>query len=181
MKLLLASFVFTFAIAAHAQTGNVQPPTTTTIPPLTDAQIASVLQTANKAEIEAGQLAAKKAQNAEVKKFAQDMVAAHKKASVEGDKAAKSAKVKAQDAPLAQDMKTTAEQTKSTLEQLNGIEFDKAYVNSQVSMHTDVLKTIDTQLLPSAKSAQMKGLLQKLRRDIEAHLKHAEALKAKLM
>jgi putative membrane protein len=44
---------------------------------VSDAQIASIVVTANQVDIDAGKLAASKATNPEVKKFGQQMVADH--------------------------------------------------------------------------------------------------------
>ena len=62
--------------ALLAALGLVAPPRL--LPPaVNDAQIASIVVTANQVDIDAGKLAASKTTNAEVKKFAQLMVTDH--------------------------------------------------------------------------------------------------------
>lgn len=181
---LAAALAAVPAIAQTTMTNNQTAPAATSgvtgVVPLTDAEIAGVLQTANKGEAEAGLLAVKKAQNPEVKKFAQMMVDDHKAALDQANKLINDNKLKPQKGTTAHDIKGTSAMAKSALEKLNGTEFDKAYMASQISMHQDVLKTIDTQLLPMAKAAEVKALVQNMRPKIEAHLKHAQEIQKKL-
>jgi len=171
---MAAALVLSFTAAA-ADSGSAM-----ASPPFTDAQIASVLRVVNKAEAESGQLAQKKAENPEVKQFASQMVVDHQRADQKVEKLMTQLKIKPQEFTTAQEMRVAAEQSKAKLEQLNGADFDKAFLESQISMHQDVLKTIDTQLLPSAKSAAVKTMVQEMRPKIAAHLRHAEALQTKL-
>ena len=174
-KIALGIFTTGISLSAMAQSG---PPANN--PSMTDAQIAAVLENADKGEAEAGQLAVSKAQNAEVKQFAQHMIDDHNANLKETQQQATDTKMKPQSNTVAQKVQSSGNMEKKKLEKLNGADFDKAYIDGQIAMHNDVLKTIDTSLMPSAKSAQVKALLQKTRPKIEAHLKEAQAIRAKL-
>jgi putative membrane protein len=78
------------------------------------------------------------------------------------------------------ELKAAATKNRIKLQKLNGRAFDKAYIDSQIALHKDVLRTIDDQLLPNAKSAQLKTMIQDQRPKIEAHLRRAEELRKKL-
>ena len=70
--------------------------------------------------------------------------------------------------------------TEASLKKLKGAEFDKAYVNHEVDYHQQVLDAIDKVLIPNAKNAELKGLIEKVRPAIATHLEHAKHLQASL-
>ncbi len=82
------------------------------------------------AEVELGRIAAERATSAEVKKFAQQMVADHSKAGEKLKKLAQQKKV-----PLPPEILPHAKQTKEKLAKLSRGEFDRAYVATMVEMH----------------------------------------------
>ena len=59
-------------------------------------------------------------------------------------------------------------------------EFDRAYVESQLKMHQDVLDTIENELLPAAQNDEIRQLLETMREDVETHLAEAQALQQKM-
>jgi putative membrane protein len=72
------------------------------------------------------------------------------------------------------------ETTRARLKGLSGAEFDKAYVDNEVTYHQTVLDAIDKTLIPSASNAELKGLLNKVRPNIAAHLEHAKHMQAQM-
>jgi putative membrane protein len=62
------------------------------------------------------------------------------------------------------------------LKDKKGADFEKAYIEEQVTMHQTVLDTIDTQLMPNAKAEELKALLTKTRSTVASHLDHAKQL-----
>ena len=66
------------------------------------------------------------------------------------------------------------------LKKLKGSAFDKAYVDHEVAYHEQVLDAIDKVLIPNAKNAELKGLIEKVRPAIETHLEHAKHIQASL-
>jgi putative membrane protein len=148
--------------------------------PLSDAQITSVLEVANDGEADLGRLAQIKTQNPDVKAFADDMVAEHSEAKALATQAANDMKMKPAPYVKTNELKAAATKSRIKLQKLNGRDFDKAYMDSQIAMHKEVLRTIDDQLLPNVKSAQMKTMIQDQRPKIEAHLRRAEELRKKL-
>jgi putative membrane protein len=61
-----------------------------------------------------------------------------------------------------------------------GVEFDRAYLQSQVTLHTAELKEFDTRLLPSAKTPEVSAELARVRATIATHLQQAKTLLAGL-
>jgi putative membrane protein len=157
-----------FALSAHAQSGP------------TDPQIAHIVVTANQIDIDAGKLAKSKSKNKEVDKFAQQMITDHTGVNKQAVALAKKLKVKPEDNDTSKSLMKGAKESEAKLKKLKGKEFDKEYVDHEVAYHQAVLDAIDKTLIPSAKNAELKGLIEKVRPAIEAHLDHAKHLQADL-
>jgi putative membrane protein len=147
---------------------------------VTDAQIASIVVTANQVDIDAGKLAESKASHADVKQFAQQMVTDHSGVNKQATELVTKLKVTPQDNPTSQSLKTGGEKNVAHLKTLSGTAFDKAYIDQEVTYHEAVLKAVDTTLIPSAQNADLKALLVKVRPAFVAHLEHAKQVQAML-
>lgn len=169
MKLsgLIAVGALAFATAAHAQGIN-------------DAQIASIVVTANQVDVDAGKLAQTKASNAEVKKFAAQMIADHEGVNKQAVALATKLKVTPQDNDTSKALKAGGDKNIANLKTLSGAAFDKAYVAQEVAYHQQVLDAIDKTLIPGASNAELKALLVKVRPAFATHLEHAQHIQASL-
>jgi|SRR6185503_9272253 len=166
VKLLLAALVAAPAVAL-AQAPN-------------DAQIAHIVVTANQVDIDAGKLAQGKAKSKEVKDFAKQMVTDHSGVNKQAKDLAAKLKVKPEDNPTSQSLKKGGEDNVKNLKGLKGDAFDKAYVDHEVVYHQAVLDAIDKTLVPSAKNAELKDLIVKVRPAFVGHLEHAKMIQAKM-
>src|SRR6266404_2591986 len=117
-----------------------------------DAQIASIVVTANQVDIDAGKLAQSTSANAEVKKFAERMITDHTGVNKSAVELVTKLKVTPEDNPTSQSLKS-------------GGESNLAH-----------LKT----LIPSAKNEELKALLVKVRPAFVAHLEHAKMLQSSM-
>ena len=138
-----------------------------------DEQIAAVVMAANASEINAGKLAESKGNNTEVKQFAQKMVTDHSKMNESAAALAQKTNMKPEDNEISKSLKADSAETMKKLQGLSGAAFDKAYVDSQVNAHETVLNTFDSTLIPNAKNAELKDMLEKGRPQIAAHLQQA--------
>ena len=145
-----------------------------------DAEIASIVVTANQVDVDAGKLAASTSKNAEVKKFAQLMVTDHTGVNKQAVDLVTKLKVTPQDNDTSQSLKAGGEKNVAALKALKGAAFDKAYVDHEVAYHQAVLDAVDKTLLPSAQNAELKDLITKVRPAFVAHLDHAKQLQTKL-
>jgi len=145
-----------------------------------DAQIASIVVTANQVDIDAGKLASSRASSAEVKQFGQLMVTDHTGVNKAATELATKLKVAPQDNPTSQSLKTGGEKNVENLKTLNGAAFDKAYVDHEVAYHQQVLDALDKTLIPNATNGELKALLVKVRPAFVAHLEHARHLQSTL-
>jgi putative membrane protein len=163
--------------AAKAAAATPAPPPAPA--PLTDANIAAILDGANAADSAAGNIAATKGTNAEVKSFARDMMRDHHALRKAGQDLAK--KLNLTPVPPAGDTSATAAQNwQNTLNSLpKGAAFDTAYINHEVGYHQVVISTAQT-ALAAAQDTSLKALITKAIPNLQAHLKHAQAIQTKL-
>jgi len=164
---LIVAAALAVPAAAYAQSVN-------------DAQIASIVVTANQVDIDAGKLASSMAKNAEVKKFGALMVTDHTAVNKAAVDLATKLKVTPEDNPTSQSLKSGGADNVSSLKSLKGDAFDKAYVDHEVAYHQQVIDAVDKVLIPNASNAELKALLVKTRPAFVAHLEHAKQVQAKL-
>ena len=147
---------------------------------VSDAQIASIVVTANQVDIDAGKLAASKAINPEIKKFGQQMVTDHTGVNKQASALVTKLKVTPEDNSTSQSLKAGGDKNLANLKSLKGAEFDKAYIDNEVTYHQAVIDAIDKTLVPSAQNAELKALLVKVRPAFVAHLEHAKMIQSSL-
>ena len=145
-----------------------------------DAQIASIVVTANQVDIDAGKLAEKRSHDAEVKKFAKLMVTDHTAVNKQASALVHKLKVKPEPNDTSASLKKGGDENMAHLKTLKGAAFDKAYVDHEVAYHQAVLDALDKTLIPSADNAELKALMVKVRPAFVAHLEHAQHLQAQL-
>jgi len=167
LKIAVATGLFLAAALAAAQAPN-------------DAQIASIVVTANTVDIDAGKLAESKSSNAEVKAFAQRMITDHSGVNKSAVDLVTKLKVTPQDNPTSESLKSGGEKNVANLTGLSGAAFDKAYIDHEVTYHQQVLDAVDKTLIPSAKNEELKALLVKVRPAFVAHLDHAKMIQAQI-
>jgi putative membrane protein len=147
---------------------------------INDAQIASIVVTANQVDVDAGKLAAARATSAEVKAFGQQMVTDHMGVNKAAAELVTRLKVTPEDNATSKALKAGGEKNVANLKGLKGAGFDKAYIDHEVEYHQQVLDAVDKTLIPSAKNEELKALLVKVRPAFVAHLEHAKHIQASL-
>jgi putative membrane protein len=160
-----------FALAASAALAAGGP---------TDPQIAAIVVAANQVDIDAGKLAESKSTNKEVKEFAKRMVTDHSGVNKQAVALVTKLKVKPEENDTSKSLKAGGDENLKKLKGLKGAEFDKAYVDHEVTYHQAVLDALDKTLIPNASNAELKDLLVKVRPAFVAHLEHAKHLQGSL-
>ena len=145
---------------------------------VTDAQIASIVVTANQVDIDAGKLAEARASREDMKTFARLMVTDHTSVNKSATDLVTRLKVTPQDNPTSQSLKADGDKNIAELKTLQGAAFDKAYVDHEVAYHQQVIDALDKTLIPGAANADLKALLVKVRPAFVAHLEHAKKLQS---
>jgi putative membrane protein len=146
----------------------------------TDPQIAHIAYTAGVLDIAAAKQAISKASNKDVKAFAQDMVRDHEAVNKQALDLVKKLKVTPEDNDTSKALSKQAADKLAELAKLKGAAYDKAYVANEVAYHKSVNSALETQLIPSASNAELKGLLQTGLKIFQGHQQHAEHVAAEL-
>jgi putative membrane protein len=141
---------------------------------LTDPEIASIAVTANQIDIDYAKIAEKKSKNAEVINFAQTMAKDHQSVIDQAVALVKKLGVTPQDNATSKSLKAGEAKTVKLLNSKSGRAFDKAYIDNEVGYHKAVIKEVETALIPDAKNAELKSLLQSVLPVLKSHLSHAE-------
>jgi putative membrane protein len=145
-----------------------------------DAQIASVVVTANQVDIDAGRLASSRSKSPEVKAFAQLMITDHTAVNQSATDLVAKLKVTPRDNPTSQSLKAGGERNLAHLKTLEDAAFDSAYVDHEIAYHQQVIDALDKTLIPGATNQELKALLIKVRPAFVAHLEHAKRLQASI-
>jgi len=145
-----------------------------------DAQIASIVVTANQVDIDAGKLAESKGSNADIKAFGKQMVTDHSGVNKQAVALVTKLKVTPEDNPTSQSLQKGGDDNLKNLKTLSGAAFDRAYIEHEVVYHQAVLDALDKTLIPSAQNAELKNLLVTVRPAFVAHLEHAKSVQAKV-
>jgi putative membrane protein len=149
-------------------------------PKLTDPEIASVAVVANQGDIGFAGIAQKKSKNADIISFAQTMSNDHKAVIAQAVALVKKLNVTPKDNPMSQQMVANAAKTRKMLNAKSGKDFDKAYIDNEVSYHKAVISAVENVLIPQAQNAELKGLLQQVVPTLKVHLAHAEMVQSNL-
>lgn len=151
-----------------------------TAAPPTDPQIAQIVLTADTVDVDYGKLAVKTTKNAEVKAFAETMIRDHTAVNEKAAALAKKLNLTPEESATSKSLKADGDKMLAKLKDMSGAEFDKAYVDNEVSYHESVIGALKTTLLPNAKNADLKALLEAGLPIFTSHLDHAKHLQQSL-
>jgi len=126
------------------------------------------------AEVEMAKLAVQKAQNAEVKKFAQMMIADHTKANTELKSIAAKQKIE-----LPKEIGPRNRSTIDELNRLSGADFDNEYVQAMVDDHETDVQLFEDQSKSDDDQAA-KAFAAKTLPTLQKHLQAIKAIEAKM-
>ena len=145
--------------------------------PLTDANIVFILDHANMLDSAAGAVAVEKGTASDVREYGRMMMREHHSLRQQGQALATKLGV----TPAAPPNDASQAQTDRTMALLNGAtkgrDFDKAYIDNEVTYHLAVLETA-TAAMNAAQNAELKNLIQKAAPLIQAHLDRAKVLQS---
>lgn len=178
--LVLALFA---ASCGKKEAAEETPPPAATEPapaPLTDANIAAIVVTANTIDIKNAEMAKAKSKNAAVKAFATQMITDHTSVNKQATDLVTKLNVTPEENATSKGLDENAEMTRDSIKTKDGAAFDKAYIDNEVAYHEAVIGVLDNTLIPGAQNAELKALLVGVRPAFEAHLDHAKKVQAAL-
>jgi putative membrane protein len=141
-----------------------------------DAQIAHIAYTAGNIDIKAAHLALEKSKNKDVRTFAQDMVRDHTAVNDRALALVKKLNVTPEDNDTSKALLKQAAEKQTSLKELSGRAFDKAYAENEVAYHKTVDDALQNTLIPAASNAEFKDLLSTGLKIFQGHEQHAEHL-----
>ncbi len=142
---------------------------------LDDPTICAIFDAANSWDVETSDLAMKKGSTKEVRDLGAMFSRDHKAVRQQGRDLVKKLGVTPtppKDFALAADH----EQAMKTLTSASGKEFDRAYLEHEVSYHKAVIDAVNTTLLPATQNAELKALQVKVAPAFQAHMLAAQRL-----
>lgn len=132
--------------------------------PLSDAEIAEVLEVCQKIRFEFAVQALQQAETDEVKDFASYILTDYRE---EVSPIPRFAKHKNQSA---QDIKSNMSVLSKSLKLNKGKEFDEAYLKSQMDLHKRIMQDFKDNLIPAAKNPELKKTLAKVYDEMDSYV-----------
>jgi putative membrane protein len=145
-----------------------------------DREVAMVVRVANMGEVREGDVARTRATAQAVKDFAAMMVNDHKSAEDKAEATLNKAELPFVDSDLSRRLDAESGTAAQSLANLTGDAFDRAYMDRQIAVHTEVLQTIDSTLLPKARNKDLRAVLTEMRGTVAAHLEKARQVRGAL-
>jgi putative membrane protein len=146
---------------------------------LGDSNIVALLDEANVADSASGAVAFKKATNSDVKAFAKLMMSEHHAMRLQGQQLAKKLGV----TPKLPERNPLAGYTRNEMAALQktprGAEFDRTYIEHEVSVHQAVLDFAN-QARVTTQTAELRDLIEKATPVIRKHLEQAQEIQKRL-
>jgi putative membrane protein len=146
---------------------------------MSDANVLAVLNTIDKSEIEAAQLAKQKAESTQVRGYAARLVDEHSHMLDKNRQLANRMRVQPDPPHLASSMTSTHQKTVDELRKLSGRDFDRAYIAYQVTMHEEAVNLVK-KTASSTENPALKQHLTLATPDLESHLTEAQAIQRQL-
>ena len=143
-----------------------------------DPQIVGIVLAADQIDIDYGKIAIAKSKNKRVREFAQRMVTDHSAVQQSVIGLAAKLGVTAADSPTSDGLKSGAKEIMAKLNSLRGKEFDKFYIDNEVSYHHTVNGAVESVLIPSAQNAELKSALEGAKPLFLKHEEHARMVQA---
>jgi len=143
-------------------------------PKLSDAEVASVAVVANQIDISYSEIAKEKSKDKEILNFAKTMATDHAAVITQATTLVKKLGVTPKDNTVSQQLLADAENTKKMLRAKSDNDFNKAYIDNEVTYHKAVIATVKDLLIPETENKELKELLQNILPALETHLHHAE-------
>lgn len=143
---------------------------------LSDAQIVSVLDLMHQFEIRQARMALSKAVDSRVRAYAAKLLSEH----VRAEKQLSALGLSESGSLIASELNTNAQAIAQSLQTASKAEFDRVYIDSQVTGHEQALATLDAELLPAARDPELETVLEQVRSLLSEHLERARELQRQL-
>ena len=146
----------------------------------TPSAILSQMNVANTMEIQVSRMAAQKASSGEVKRLAEKLAVDHSKNREQVRALAR--KLNEPLTPAAGGNITAADSAAmpAELEGKSGADFDRTFVEHQITIHKSNIEKLQGQMIPAAENAEMQTYLQRTLADMQGHLASLQEVQQKI-
>jgi putative membrane protein len=144
-----------------------------------DGEAIAFLLAVDQSEIEAGNDASSKKSDPQVGQYAQQMVSDHTKHKDETQKLSDSLSIAPAETATIEKMKAKSKTDLAKLSQMQGANFDRAYMSQMVKDHSDVLNHLD-HYIKSTTNTQLQSHLKTTRDTVAQHLADAKKIQGSL-
>ena len=151
---------------------------TTTAAGISDANIVAIVSVADGLDIDYGKIALSKSKNKQVREFAQRMVTDHTAVQKGAGELAGKLGVTPEDNETSQGLAEGGVKVKAQLNKLKGKDFDKYYIDNEVSYHALVVNATENMLIPGAQNEELKAMLVSVLPLFKKYLEHAQQIQA---
>jgi putative membrane protein len=146
---------------------------------LDDATIVAIFDAANSADIETGDLAAKRGSSEAVREFGAMLARDHEVVRQKGRDLA--ARLGVKPTPPADDASARAHaEAMASLRALRGAAFDRAFLRHEAAFHDAVIDAVQSTLLPAIDNPELRDLVVKVAPAFQAHMIAAQDLEKRL-
>jgi putative membrane protein len=149
--------------------------------PMRDANVAAMLLAWNNTDISYARLVPSRAQRDDVKRFAERMLTDHTGINSLVTALLEKMDIGAEDNIASLNMRDESATKRDLMRDLQGFVFDSAYATNELSYHRRFLSSLDHEMIPAAKSDDLRTLLNTIRPAVAAHMAHAEQLWADVL
>ena len=143
-----------------------------------DPQIVGIVLAADQIDIDYGTIALAKSNDTTVREFAQRMVTDHSAVQKSVIALSERLDLKAENSPTSEGLKKGAAEITLKLKSLKGKEFDKFYIDNEVSYHKAVTDAVQGVLIPNTHNAELKLGLKGAQPLFLKHLEHARMVQS---
>jgi putative membrane protein len=140
---------------------------------LSDAQLAAIVQAVNQGEIDEAQLALGRSTSPEVKRFARDMLGAHRDMQYKINVLLGRLQLTPSENAVSNQLKSDTQSEMHELQTMRGKDFDRDYVDAQVRNHNKALEILE-RITPEVRNPDLKVAFTNDRPKVESHLRAAE-------
>lgn len=144
---------------------------------LNDASVSGAIQNYNTAQVRVSELASTKAANAEVRTYAQTLSRDHNQLNQQLSGVLTTQNIQPASSSLSAEIQQGEGNTMAALQQRSGADFDREFLDREITHHRWIIEQLDTNMIPAAQNTQLRNYLTAMRTTEAAHLQEAERLR----
>lgn len=143
---------------------------------LTDPQIADIVQTFDRLDIEDAKLAVAKSTNRTVRAFAEKMLRERADVHEQARRFVQKLNITPEANDISRSLNDRAAEKRAELSRLSGADFDKAYLANEIAYQITLNGALEVTLIPSAANPELKRLMQARLRVLQGHQQRTKEL-----